>query len=321
MDNMERKLIFRCRVGSHLYGLQRPESDVDYMSVFLPTSKDLLGLTPVHEVDNSTKSSKEDRRNTADDIDDKMYAFPKFMHLLLQNNPNIVEVLFATDDVIETVEPEFRFLMDNYQKIISQRVFHTFTGYAFSQKKKLTVKSERYKSLIRATIVIGKEWDQKPHDYVLTEEDAEELNSLVKYYKGKGGNTEHFHKGMSLWMIYKKLCEERDNYGWRVKTDSFDTLGYDVKFGYHLIRILAEGHQLLKTGKLEYPISDPARRDIIRVREGEVEIDELLQMYNRYDKLCKDALEDTPLRKKPDYHFADDFLVQTLKKRIKEEDE
>jgi uncharacterized protein len=93
---MERKVIFRCKIGSHLYGLNRPDSDLDYFEVFIPTSEDLLGLQKCEIVNNSTKSSAEDRRNTEDDVDDVSYSLPRFMNLVLANNPNIVEVLFAT---------------------------------------------------------------------------------------------------------------------------------------------------------------------------------------------------------------------------------
>lgn len=319
---MERKTIYRLKVGSHLYGLNRPDSDIDYMSVFIPTSEDLLGLNPVNEVDNSTKSSSSDRRNTAGDVDDKSYSLHKFMHLLLGNNPNIVEVLFAPEDVVEVCEPEFQTLIDNYQKIISQKVFHTFTGYAFSQKKKLTVKSERYGSLVESVHDMEKTFStQELHDTkrAITEEESVFLNKTLKYYKGRDGNTESFHKGMPLKTIYEKLVEERDNYGWRVKTDTFDTLGYDVKFGYHLVRILAEGYELLKTGKLSYPISGDARDDILRVRSGEVELPELLEMYEKYDALCKEMKETTTLPKKPDFNFANDYLINTLKESIKNE--
>lgn len=316
------RLIYKLKTGSHLYGLQRPESDVDYMGIFIPRSDFLLGLKVVNEVDNSTKSSSAGHRNTSEDVDDKNYALPKFMHLVLQNNPNIVEVLFANEDSIEFITPEMCDLLENRDKLLSQRVFHTFTGYAFSQKKKLTVKSERFNSLVESTDFMEKAFSSDEltdPKRAITEEESDTLNKKLKYYKGKKNNCESFHLGMSLKMIYEKLVEERDNYGWRVKTDTFETLGYDVKFGYHLIRILAEGHELLKDGRLRYPISGTARDDIVRVRSGEVEIDELLKMYERYDTLCKSALENTPLPKKPDYNWADKWLIETLKKSILEE--
>lgn len=224
------KTIFRCRVGSYLYGFNRPNSDVDYFSVFIPRSDYLLGLKTVNEVDRSTKSSAATHRNTADDVDDKSYALPKFLHLTLQNNPNIVEVFFATPNAILTLEPEMGELIENRDKLLSQRVFHTFTGYAFSQKKKLTVKSERYNSLVEGVEILETVYSKEilsDSTYAISEKEAESLNEKLKYYKGRKQNCESFHRGMSLKMIYERLIEERDNYGWRVKTDTFEELGYD----------------------------------------------------------------------------------------------
>jgi hypothetical protein len=289
------------------------------MGVFIPNSEYLLGLKKIEEVDNSTKNSAADHRNTADDIDDKNYTLPKYLHLALQNNPNIVEVLFATPENILMNSPEWMELVENRDKILSQRVFHTFTGYAFSQKKKLTVKSERFISLVEGVELLEKTFSKEILNdarSAITEKEASFLNQKLKYYKGEKQNCESFHKGMSLKMIYEKLVSERDNYGWRVHTDTFESLGYDCKFGYHLIRILAEGHQLLATGELQYPIMGVAREDIVRVREGQVELKELLEMYERYDALCKNALERTPLPKKPDFNWADKWLIETLRDSI-----
>jgi hypothetical protein len=316
------RLIFKCRIGSHLYGLQRPESDEDFLGIFIPKSEYLLGLKRIEEVDNSTKSSAAGTRNTADDIDDKNYTLPKYLHLALQNNPNIVEVLFATPENILVQSHEWRELVENRDKILSQRVFFTFTGYAFSQKKKLTVKSTRFHSLELAVGWFEANWtpEQRARDDIaINNGDADELNGFLKYYKGAKDNCESFHKGMSVKMLYDHIKDEYDNYGWRVHTDTFETLGYDVKFGYHLIRILAEGYELLTTGKLSYPISGEAREDIIKVREGKVELPELLEMYDKYDALCKEADKKTVLPKKPDFNWADAWLISILKKSIIEE--
>ena len=220
------KLIFKCKIGSHLYGLNTPESDEDFMSVFIPKSEYLLGLKNVEEVDNSTKKSSSTERNTSEDVDDKSYSLSKFLHLVLQNNPNIVEVLFATPENILITSDEWEELVANRNKIISHRVYHTFKGYAFSQKKKLTVKAERYLGLQKAIAFIERNFDTQVN-YQITEKEAEELNKRIVYYKGSKQNCESFHKGMHIHMIYEKLKGEYENYGWRVKTDTFLTLGYD----------------------------------------------------------------------------------------------
>jgi uncharacterized protein len=315
---MDRKIIFRCKVGSHLYGLNTPESDIDYLSVFIPNSKDLLGLNKVEVIDNSTKNSSSNRRNDKDDIDDKMYSLPKFLHLLLQNNPNIVEVLFATKNMIETCEPEFKFLMDNYDKIISTKVFHTFTGYAYSQKKKLEVKRDRYYSLVESIKWIDSYFGNKVENpkEKITDFESDLLNQNLSYYKGKKGDGSSFHKGMPLKDIYYQLKAEKDKYGWRVKTDSFMKMGYDKKFAYHLIRILSEGIELLSTGKLSYPIFGEAKEDIMSVKEGELPLDDVFALYEKYHSKCEELKNKTTIRNKPDFNFVNDYLIHTLKTEI-----
>lgn len=329
---MERRIIFKCKVGSHLYGLNRPDSDIDYFSVFIPTSKDLLGLNKVEIVDNSTKSSSESRRNTEDDIDDKSYSLPRYLHLLLQNNPNIVETLFATPNNIEILEPEFKFLMDNYDKIISARVAHTFSGYAFAQKKKLITKKERYDSLKKAltyleNIIMNEDIDYEElyttdNKFIrnISEDESIQLNKLLHYYKGEKQNCESFHVGMDIGMIYCKIRSEYEKYGWRVKTESFETLGYDIKFGYHLIRLMAEGIELLNTGKLSFPISGIAKSNIQYIRNGKISYNELLNMFKDYDDVFKCEVERSILRPKPDFNWANDWLIDTLKNHIIKED-
>jgi predicted nucleotidyltransferase len=317
---MDRKIIFRCRTGSHLYGLNTPESDEDFMSVFLPNPEDILGLQKCEIIDNSTKSSASNERNTKDDIDDKFYSLPKYLHLLLQNNPNIVETLFVTPENIIICEPEFQFLIDNYNKIISQKVYYTFTGYAFSQKKKLEVKSTRYNSLVEACKLLEDYYFSEIKDpkSKLSKVDAEILNTEIKYYKGSKGNCNSFHIGMPVKDIYEQLCNERDEYGWRVKTKEFDKLHYDPKFAYHLIRILVEGWELLKYGRLEYPISDVARDLIILIKQGEIELPKLYSLYNYWSEKCNKAKEETKLPYKPDFNYINNWLVTTMLNHFKD---
>lgn len=317
----ERKTICKIRVGSHLYGLNTKDSDEDFISVFIPSPKDILGLNRIDEIDNSTKSSNEDRRNTSEDIDDKAYALPKFMSLLLQNNPNIVELLFATKENILWMEPEFKFLMDNYKRIISQKVIHSFSGYAFSQKKKLTTKAERFHNLetaIKSIEAVYSENELKDPQRIIDDIESSRLNGWAKFYKGLKGNPEPFHKGMSIKMIYEKIKYEYENYGWRVKTDSFEKLGYDTKFAYHLIRLFVEGIELLETGSIIFPIDGGFREDILKVRNGQLSYTELLELYEFYEAKFNSIKDKCILQKKPNFNFFNDWLVKVLSEHIME---
>lgn len=311
------KIIFRIKSGSHLYGLNRPESDLDYVSVFIPSEEYILGLKKVEEVDNSTKKSNTKRRNSGDDVDDKMYSLPKFLRLLMNNNPNIVETLFAPSNVTEILEPEFRELIENSDKIVSTKVFHSFTGYAYSQRKHLVNKRMRFKSLEEAKSYLN---SIGISDRPITEEESSKLNSILQFYKGEKGNTESFHKGMPLSHIYSRIKSEYDMYGYRVRELNFVGDGgdsYDRKFAYHLIRLLDEGRQLLETGRIEFPLGGEAREDIIRIRKGEVPYGKLIERYDYYNEKVERIYEHTKLRRSPDFDWANKYLIRTLKESLK----
>lgn len=316
------KVIYKLRTGSHLYGLNTPESDEDFGGIFIPTIKQLLGTHPIKEVDLSTKKSSEKRQNTSEDEDFKLYTLPQFLHLLTNNNPNIVEFLFPSEENIIIDSEVMQEIRDNADKFVSKKVWYSFSGYAFAQKKKLMTKRERFLNLRK-----GLEWidnhkflDPTDRHMELSQLEAEELNRMIKYYKGGKGNTNSFQKGFKVQMVYDKLKEEYDNYGWRMRTDSFEKLLYDCKFGYHLIRLLHEGRMLLETGKLEYPISGKVYADIMAVRNAEVSYEDLLTMYEEYYKLCEEAYKKTIIREKPDFKWIEDFQIRTLLNAIKEED-
>jgi len=311
--------IFKARVGSQLYGLATPDSDEDFCGVFMPSSEQLLGLQPINEVSQSTKDSGSDRRNNSDDVDDKQYSLQKFLHFALQNNPNIVELLFVNPENTLVCHPLFQELIDNRSRIISAKVFHTFSGYAHAQKHKLVTKRERFQSL-----KVGLEWfmtiwtPETITDPKLKFQGwmADELNGILKCYKGKDGNTQPFHEGMPVAVIYQLLTREYEEYGWRVKTKTFETLGYDVKFAYHLLRLMIEGDQLLGTGELEFPLTGNSYQLLKDTREGKFSFEEIMGHYERLEKEIICTKEESILPYEPDRAWANKWLVKVTRESI-----
>lgn len=317
---MKEEIIYEIKVGSHLYGLNTPESDEDFAGIILPTPSQILGTHPIEEIDCSTKKSKEQRQNNKDDVDKKYYTLQKFLHLVSQNNPNIVEFLFASDENILIDSDIMKYLRANADKFISTRVFHSFTGYAFAQKKKLETKRERFLNLKKGIKLIEDcGWDQTDKTVIVDVVTAELLNNTMKYYKGSKNNCNSFEKGQPLKTVYEKLVHEYNSYGWRLRTDTFESLLYDIKFAYHLIRLLDEGRQLLETGRIVFPLTGEAHEDIMRIRNAQVSYEELLTMFDKYNNMCIEANANTTLRKKPDFKWIENFQVETLLKHIKGE--
>jgi predicted nucleotidyltransferase len=314
--NMERKVIYKVESGSYLYGTNTENSDKDYTSVFIPSTYDLLSLQKCEYIDESTKKSSEDRRNTKDDIDDKKYSLSNYLNLVLHGNPNLIEILFCNNPIIE--DTIFDIFKTNKNKLLSKDIHKSFSGFAVGQIKKITYKSKRFTQLEKSL-----EYLEKHYAAFLTDDKAEVTVELANYlneslseYKGGKYNGNSFHKNLPLKTIYEKIKEEYERYGWRVKTDTFITLGYDVKFASHAIRLFYEGERLLTTGELEFPITGKAHDDIMAVKQGKLSIDQFFELCDHYNELNSTAYEKTILPKKPNWKWANDILVKILEKSI-----
>ena len=109
--------------GSHAYGLETPDSDVDYRGFFMAPTRDLLGV----------RSVKETRTWTDPDV--SMHEVGKFCRLALEANPTVLEVLAIEDPVVTS--PLADDLRANLGAFLSDRVRMRFGGYARSQFHRL----------------------------------------------------------------------------------------------------------------------------------------------------------------------------------------
>ena len=133
--------IIKIRTGSHLYGTHTKNSDEDFMGIFIPTKDYVLGINKCEQVILSTKTPQT-VKNLKGDIDYTIYSLIKFIHLAIQNNPNIVELFFVNDKCLLECDKFGQELLDNYHLFISKKSYHTFKGYAYAQRKKLEIKKE-----------------------------------------------------------------------------------------------------------------------------------------------------------------------------------
>lgn len=116
------KILFRCIVGSHAFGTNTPESDMDIATIFMCDTEDLLGF----------------KYKEHDDIDkdNRRYEIGKFIRLLMNGNPNMLEILKSPDSCILETTPEFDELRQNSHLFVTKRLFETFVGYANTQINK-----------------------------------------------------------------------------------------------------------------------------------------------------------------------------------------
>lgn len=114
-------IILECISGSRAYGLETETSDTDIKGVFLLPKQKYYGLDYVKQVSNETN-------------DVVFYEFGRFMELLYQNNPNILELLSTPEHAIIYKHPLLNQI--HTADILSKKCRDTFGKFAFSQIKK-----------------------------------------------------------------------------------------------------------------------------------------------------------------------------------------
>lgn len=125
-------------VGSRLYGTNKPESDFDYLGVTLPRMSQVLGLERFEQYERvfNDHPSFNDKK-----VEFKIYDFRKYIKLAMGANPNILEPLFAPEKNVVWKNGIGQSLIDNRDMFLSLKCYHTFCGYANSQKNKLLTKA------------------------------------------------------------------------------------------------------------------------------------------------------------------------------------
>ncbi|WLF83949.1 DNA polymerase beta superfamily protein [Moraxella sp. ZY210820] len=116
-------ILLECISGSKAYGLDTPTSDTDIKGVFYLPKSYYYGLHKqyIPQIANETN-------------DIVYYELGRFIELLLQNNPNMMELLATPSDKILYKHPLMNYFKPEW--FISKLCMQTFAGFATAQIKK-----------------------------------------------------------------------------------------------------------------------------------------------------------------------------------------
>lgn len=114
-------IILECISGSKVYGLDTPDSDTDIKGVFMLPKAIFFGLNYIPQVSNESN-------------DIVFYEFGRFMELLSQNNPNILELLSTPEQAVLYRHPLLEAIRPGL--FLSKLCRNTFGKFALSQIRK-----------------------------------------------------------------------------------------------------------------------------------------------------------------------------------------
>ncbi len=126
-------LILKTLSGSKLYGTNNENSDDDYVGIFIPDKKYVYGISRCDQVILNEKEVE-------DPLDYTCYSLIKYIKLAIDNNPNILSVLYTPPDRIIQLTEYGQYLIQNRGLFLSKKSYHTYRGYTAAQKKKILTK-------------------------------------------------------------------------------------------------------------------------------------------------------------------------------------
>jgi hypothetical protein len=123
------RILFAAVMGSHAYGLDGENSDVDVRAIHAVDPVHFLEMVP-----RVTPSSPAATVSLGDGTDSESTELGKFCSLALNGNPSILEFLFVPTECVLLSSPEYAFLRANRQKFLGKRrMRNAYLGYATGQ--------------------------------------------------------------------------------------------------------------------------------------------------------------------------------------------
>ena len=123
-EHLKDKLIFLVFGGSRAYGTSTPTSDIDIRGCAFNSKSDLIGMSNFEQVV-ETKT------------DTTIYSFTKLVNLLLNTNPNTIEMLGCKPEHYIILNPVAQEMIDNRKMFLSSKAAVSFGSYANQQLRRL----------------------------------------------------------------------------------------------------------------------------------------------------------------------------------------
>ncbi len=176
---VESGLILLALTGSQAYGTSTPSSDCDYKGIFIAPKDYYLGFKSVEQKDRGWDEPGTGLFPVLDNVKDcVIYELRKFLILIYNNNPNILETLWLDADFYLHLSPVGKKIISYRQAFISQKIRASFAGYAYSQIKRVETH--------RKWLLTPPEKKPVPQDFGLNEDNyrpltKSEVNAFMEF--------------------------------------------------------------------------------------------------------------------------------------------
>lgn len=256
--------------GSHMYGTNTKDSDVDYKGIFMPSAKDFwTGDYPKH----INKSTGNDRsKNSSDDVDEELFSLPRFFELACSGEMFAIDMLHAGPEHLLESSKAWECIQDN-RHVFYTRSMQDLMGYVKKQAYKYGIKGSRLGVL--EDVINAINFYEDPECIQLGEitnlPENEHAGFTSKTHNN--GEVKHFYEILGrkyelkckLPYVRDSLQDIYDRYGERAK-QAKENKGVDWKAMSHALRVCYQLQDIYDYGGFSYPLD---RTDILmNVKSG-----------------------------------------------------
>jgi predicted nucleotidyltransferase len=305
--------MFNAKFGSHLYGLERPESDTDYKGIYVPKLKEVIMARCKHTVE-----------YTSDTVDTSYYSIGKFVTILSKNDTVSMDMLHTPNQFVIQKDTHWEAMQANRADVYCKNM-RGLLGYIKTMSSKYGHKAQRREEI---TELLGLMEHLEDHVKISQTTLPEQvMRAGFKYIKF----TPH-HENIianidvcggrhqitsSVYHLKQALQSNLKQFGRRTKATTEQ--GGDWKSLSHALRVLIQLEEIIDTRDLIFPL---IRKDeIMKVKLGQVpHIDVISNITDAYDRVIE-KLESSDLPEHNNMARFEDILMSIYKDEEKLESE
>lgn len=310
-------LIVKMKFGSHLYGTDTPESDMDYKGVFLPTIEEIFLNKVPKSYSFSTKSTFENGvKNTKDDTDIEIYSLHYFIKLACEGQTVALDMLHAPNNMIIEQSYIWDKIVENRDKFYTKNL-KAFIGYARTQAAKYGLKGSRLHAA-KEFLEILSEFKQRSDDghrlkkiwhLLPTNEHCKFINDTPNGVLQYQINGKIIQSTMRTDYAYEIISKYYNEYGSRAKLAA-ENKGIDWKALSHAMRAAFQVKELLVNNTITFPLT--SANYIRNIKQGKYHAMEVIQNLEDEITVIEELTKHSSLPDKVDQNFWDQFVINTI---------
>ncbi len=311
-EHLGKYIILLTTGGSHAYGTDVDTSDTDIRGICIEQMREYWGLSSYEQF--------EDR-----ETDTVIYGLKKVVNLLVNCNPNVIEILGTAPEHQFILTEEGRMLKENAMLFISKKAFQSFGGYATAQLRRLqnALARDSYPQKEKERHILGSIQGQFKH---FQDNYKNFTGDEVRLYIDKS-NKKDFDEEIfiDINLVHYPLRDLRSMFsdmGNVIK--DYESLNHRNnkkdeihlnKHAMHLIRLLIMGTEILEgKGINTYRAKD--REFLLKIRNGEYSYQQIFEMVDEYERGFRIAAEGSDLPERPDYEKIEDLMIEIYRKSL-----